>query len=145
MSRCSDGEGHGTASYALEAQTLLRSYESIATADVQRKVIHLIPTPPCDLLDIGAGTGRDAATFASRGHRVVAVEPTDELRTHAQALHPSARIDWVADGLPNLSVVRARGQAFDVVMMTAVWMHLEENERVRAMPFVAALVRAGAF
>jgi hypothetical protein len=31
-------------------------------------------------LDIGAGTGRDAAGFAALGHRVLAVEPTAALR-----------------------------------------------------------------
>ena len=96
-----------TTGYASEAPALLESYEDTATVDVPRQVIHLIPASPCDLLDIGAGTGRDAATFADKGHRVVAVEPTDALRTWAQALHPSQRIEWVADGLPDLPLMRA--------------------------------------
>jgi hypothetical protein len=29
------------------------------------------------------------------GHRVVAAEPTDELRGPAMALHPSPRIEWL--------------------------------------------------
>ncbi len=58
-------------------------------------------------------------------------------------LHPSARIDWLADTLPSLSLVRARGETFDAVLATAVWMHLDEGERAEAMPAIAPLVAPG--
>jgi hypothetical protein len=77
------------------------------------------------------------------GHQVVAVEPVDALREGAKTLHPSPRIEWLADGLPALAVLRARGETFDVVLLTAVWMHLDEAERAEAMPAVASLVRSG--
>ena len=35
------------------------------------------------------------------------------------------------------------GEQFDVVMLTAVWMHLDEAQRELAMPNVSALVRNG--
>ena len=44
----------------------------------------LIPATPSRVLDVGAGTGRDAAALAALGHSVVAVEPTPELRAHGQ-------------------------------------------------------------
>jgi ubiquinone/menaquinone biosynthesis C-methylase UbiE len=47
----------------------LKRYESISFADHHRLVMHLIPTAPSRVLDIGAGTGRDAAGFAALGHR----------------------------------------------------------------------------
>jgi 2-polyprenyl-3-methyl-5-hydroxy-6-metoxy-1,4-benzoquinol methylase len=108
-----------------------------------RSVIHLIPTIPGRVLDIGAGTGRDAAGFAGMGHSVVAVEPTEELRRGAMLLHPSAMIEWVDDSLPDLAIMRGHGEEFDVVMMTAVWMHLDAQQRRRAMPNVAASMRNG--
>src|SRR5438093_11018060 len=95
------------------------------------------------VLDIGAGTGADAAWLAGLGHRVVAVEPTDGLRLPGMALHPSALITWVNDSLPHLVMTRKRGQKFDLVMITAVWMHLDELERQQAMPKVASLIRRG--
>jgi SAM-dependent methyltransferase len=58
-------------------------------------------------------------------------------------LHPSSMIEWVDDSLPDLAAVRARGEAFDAVMLTAVWMHLDELQRRQAMPNIAALVRNG--
>ena len=39
--------------------------------------------------------------------------------------------------------MRVRGEEFDVVMLTAVWMHLDELQRRQAMPNVSALVRNG--
>jgi SAM-dependent methyltransferase len=133
----------GTEGYADEAEQLFRRYESIPAADAHRAVLHLIPTAPCSVLDIGSGTGRDAAWFASMGHRVVAVEPTDATRLPAMALHPSPQIEWLDDSLPELALVRTRGENFDLVMLTAVWMHLDAQQRQRAMPNLAALVREG--
>ena len=131
----------GTEGYAEEADALVGQYESISFAEAHRHVLHLIPSAPCRVLDIGAGTGRDAAAFAAMGHAVVAVEPTAELRARAAALHPSPRIEWLDDGLPDLA--RLAGWNFDVVMLTAVWMHLDEGQRRRAMPRVARLMRGG--
>jgi SAM-dependent methyltransferase len=133
----------GTEGYAEEAEALTVQYESITFAQAQSSILHLIPPHPCRVIDIGAGTGRDAAGFAALGHQVLAVEPTDALRSRAQALHPHPDIEWLNDSLPDLARVTARGETFDVVMLTAVWMHLDETQRRRAMPNVASLVSPG--
>ena len=65
------------------------------------------------------------------------------MRAHGQRLHPSPAIEWLDDSLPELARVRARNRRFDLVMMTAVWMHLDEAERTRAMASVAGLVAPG--
>ena len=78
----------GTEHYAEDAPELLKRYESLSFADHHRSVIHLIPTTPGRVLDIGAGTRRYAAGFVALGHTVVAVEPTEELRRGAMASHP---------------------------------------------------------
>src|SRR3954453_11536769 len=41
-------------------RTLVPRYEGLRFEDVQREVIHLFPAPPAQVLDVGAGTGRDA-------------------------------------------------------------------------------------
>jgi SAM-dependent methyltransferase len=133
----------GTEGYADEAEDLFKRYEGIPAADAHRAVRHLIPAAPSRVLDIGSGTGRDAAWFASMGHRVVAVEPTDALRLPAMVLHPSPQIEWLNDSLPELALVRRRGERFDLAMLTAVWMHLDARRRQCAMPNLAALVREG--
>ena len=133
----------GTEGYADQADALMRQYESISFADAHASFMHLLPRSPARVLDIGAGTGRDAAGFAALRHAVTAVEPTMELRTRATGLHASPRIEWLDDSLPELSLLNERGETFDVVMLTAVWMHLDEQQRRQAMPRVAALVRPG--
>lgn len=133
----------GTEGYADEAEELFTLYESIPAAEAHRAVLHLIPAPPASVLDIGSGTGRDAAWFAARGHHVVAIEPTDAMRVPAMALHSSPRIEWLNDSLPDLAIMRARGETFDLVMLTAVWMHLDQVQRRQAMPNLASLVGDG--
>jgi SAM-dependent methyltransferase len=133
----------GTEGYADEASALVEQYESISFEDVHRHFLHLIPSVPSLALDIGAGTGRDAAALAAMGHRVIAVEPTAELRAEAARLHLSPNIEWMDDGLPELGVISARPERFDLIMLTAVWMHLDEEQRRTAMPVVARLLRSG--
>lgn len=135
--------GRGNEGYAEEADELTRQYESVRFVDVHRYVLHLLPRTPSDVVDIGAGTGRDASALAAMGHRVVAVEPTAEFRERAARLHPSPRIEWVSDHLPNLPVLARRGRQFDVVMLTGVWIHLDPGQRREAMPRVASILRAG--
>jgi hypothetical protein len=77
---------------------------------------------------------------AAQGHQVVAVEPTGALREYGITHHPSPLIQWVNDALPRLALVAARKHEFSLVMLTAVWMHLDENERRDAMPVIAALL-----
>jgi SAM-dependent methyltransferase len=129
----------GTEGYADQAEALVGQMDGVRFADLHRPILHMIPRAPCPVLDIGAGTGRDAAALAALGHHVVAVEPTTELRRHAIALHASPSIEWLDDSLPHLAVLLARGQRFDLVMLTAVWMHLDEDQRRQAMPNLATL------
>jgi SAM-dependent methyltransferase len=133
----------GTEGYAEEAESLVAQYERAPFSELHAHILHLIPARPGTILDIGSGTGRDAAAFAAMGHRVVAVEPTAKLRTAAMELHPSPRIEWLDDSLPRLENLTASRELFDVVMLTAVWMHLDRQQRGQAMPRVARLLRSG--
>lgn len=129
----------GSRGYAEQAEALVARYETIDFTAKHRAVLEMLP-PPGAAIDIGAGSGADAAWLAARGWRVVAVEPTAAMRTRAIALHPTPAIEWIDDSLPVLAVVAALRRTFDLVMLTAVWMHLDEDERRVAMRNVAALV-----
>jgi SAM-dependent methyltransferase len=130
----------GTRGYNEHAAALVEKYESIPFEDKYRAEIKLLPATPGYVLDVGAGTGADAAWLASRGHRVLAVEPTAPFRQTGATLHPSPLIEWLDDHLPDLMQVRARGARFDAILLTAVWMHLDADERARAMAVVASLL-----
>lgn len=138
-----EAKASGTEGYAEEAEDLFKRYESISGAETHKAVLHLIPTAPAHILDVGAGTGRDAAWFASMGHRVTAVEPTEAMRLPAMKLHPSPLIEWLDDSLPELALVCSRGEPFDLILLSAVWMHFDAAQRREAMASLAALLRRG--
>lgn len=133
----------GTRGYAAAASKLFARYESFGFEHAHAAVLHLIPTAPGRVLDIGAGAGRDAAYLAAKGHRVVAVEPTGALRMRAAALHKSPAIEWADDGLPDLERIVARSERFELILLSAVWMHLDADERRAAMPVIAGRLAPG--
>jgi SAM-dependent methyltransferase len=129
--------------YADDAEEFVRRYEAISCAEMYSVVAHLFPKKAGRLIDIGAGTGRDAAWFAARGFEVVAVEPVAEFRTAGVSLHRSRRIAWLNDTLPELDLALQNGDTFDVVLVSGVWQHLDTQQRRVAMPNLAALVAPG--
>jgi SAM-dependent methyltransferase len=130
----------GTQGYDQDVEAFFARADSIAFAEKYAPVLSLLPGAPSRILDIGAGSGRDAADFAAQGHTVLAVEPTPVLLAGAIARHAHPAIAWLEDGLPDLAAVRARGETFDLILLSAVWMHLDSDQRRRAMPNVAALL-----
>ncbi|MEV7071600.1 class I SAM-dependent methyltransferase [Streptomyces sp. NPDC091972] len=103
--------------YAESAERLGRVYESVSLEDVHGALLDLLPPAPARVLDVGAGTGRDAAAPAGRGYTVDAAEPVAELRRVAERLHPGSGVTWRAGALPEIPGVRG---PYDVVLLTAV-------------------------
>jgi len=130
----------GTEGYAEQATVLIDRYNSEAFPHKHRHVLHLIPNGPGRALDVGSGTGTDAAWLAHIGYHVVAVEPVLAFREAAARIHTSASIEWLDDALPELARVAARGTRFNLVMLTAVWMHLNPAERARAFMALRVLL-----
>jgi SAM-dependent methyltransferase len=119
------------------------AYEAFGFEQIHAGALPFLPARPGLLLDVGAGSGRDAAWFAARGWEVVAVEPAAALRQEAARLHPLPAIRWIDDRLPALAQVHRLGLAFDLIWVSAVWMHMPPEERGRAMRKLATLLRPG--
>lgn len=81
-------EGYATAATA----DLIAAYDGLSPEGIYEHVIDLFPSRDAKVADIGAGTGRDAAWFAGKGHDVLAIEPVRELREAGQALHTAKNI-----------------------------------------------------
>lgn len=124
--------------YVDAADDQIARMEAIDTARLLSPVASVLGRPD-RMLDVGAGTGRNAAWFAERGSRAVAVEPVAELRRAGQARHGSA-VRWIDDRLPALATVRAEGERFDLILLSAVWQHLDAPDRAAAMPGLADLL-----
>jgi len=126
--------------YEQHAERLVSQYESLSFQDVHAGLLDLLPAPGGTVLDVGAGSGRDAAWFAANGYDVVAVEPSDAMLTHARKLHPSSRIHWLSDSLPDLANVRRLGLSFDLILLSAIWMHIPPAARQRSLRKLATLL-----
>ena len=129
--------------YDSHADEVVERYESLDFEQVHGWQRYALPDPPATVLDIGAGSGCDAAWLARRGHEVVAIEPSSSMRERAQSLHRSSPITWMDDRLPGLARITRTGLSFDVILLSAVWMHLPEADRPRAFRKIINLLRPG--
>jgi SAM-dependent methyltransferase len=129
--------------YNERASELSQRYEALAAEKIHAWLVPSLPTSPALVLDIGAGSGRDAAWLVSRGLEVVAIEPSAGMLLEAQRLHPLPSIRWLSDSLPSLEKVLRLGLSFDLILLSAVWMHVPVGDRSRAFRKLITLVKPG--
>lgn len=125
------------------AETYISRYEQARTEDIHAEWLPLLSGTKQLILDIGAGSGRDAEWFAEQGHEVVAVEPSNEMRMRAEEIHPHPAVQWIDDQLPSLQAVHELGYRYDVILLSAVWMHVPPSQRNRAFRKLSELLRPG--
>lgn len=125
--------------YAQNADALIGRYESVSFETIHADLIRHLPVEPGAALDVGAGSGRDAAWLAKRGWSIVAVEPSASLREGARHLHPEVAIEWIEDALPDLRSTRALARKFDLMLLSAVWMHVPPEAEEPALSVLAEL------
>jgi protein-L-isoaspartate O-methyltransferase len=133
------------AAYDGQADLLADRYKAVSSERMLAPVLSAVPRDGQGrlALDVGAGTGRDAAWLASLGYEVVAAEPAAGMRRVAAAGHGDLGIRWIDDALPALDRVHGLGLAFDVVLLSAVWQHVAAPDRPRAFRKLVTLLRPG--
>lgn len=130
--------------YDAAAEDLADSYEAIPFEQAHPFLLTALRSqPPKNILDVGAGTGRDAAFMASLGHKVTAIEPSDKMRQLARATHADVAVTWTDDTLPALVTQQPRLGAFNYIVLSAVWMHVHPTDRSKAMERIADLLAPG--
>ncbi|WP_074374233.1 class I SAM-dependent methyltransferase [Vibrio spartinae] len=125
--------------YNQNANSLATQYNSLSFEDVHGCWRDFWPGCGERVLDVGAGSGRDACWMAARGCAVVAVEPAALMRAEGQRLTGDA-VKWLDDGLPELAQLSRHKHPFDVILVSAVWMHLTPEQRQQALGHLAALL-----
>ena len=132
------------ASYDVAARVLAPEYESLSFEEIHAPILDLLPECAGCILDVGAGTGRDAAWFAANGHNVVAVEPSAQFREAGKERHRSPDIRWMDDTLPSLEKVLRSKLTFNLIWVSAVWMHVPRSVRARAFRKLVSVMSPGA-
>lgn len=123
--------------YDAHARELADGYEGLDAAQTHPRLFSMLAgVKGARILDVGAGTGRDAAALAALGHHVTAVEPSSAMLRLARALHPGNDILWLSDAMPSLARVRG---TYDVVLLSAVWMHVPPADRAAALSRIVDL------
>ena len=130
--------------YDSNVDLMVNRYERFSFSEIHENLLEHLPTKrPCTALDIGSGTGRDAAALAELGIDVTAVEPSDAVRKKAKELHPHPRVDWVKDSLPKLQTILKIGSRYDLILLSAVWMHIAPSSREKAFRRLVTLLNPG--
>ena len=135
-------------SYDRAAAKLAAVYNGMASESVLPGFAERLPVPSpgkiLRALDLGCGSGRDAHWLAERGFEVVAVDGAAEMIAQARDKKSHPRVTYMQDFMPGIDNVRALGRTFDVVLMSAVWMHLDGGERETMMDNIRALTNDNA-
>ena len=133
--------------YEAHAENLADGYETLSFETAHPALVSLIQSRflnrKISALDVGAGTGRDASWFAERGDRIVAVEPSPAMQRIGKQLHPAPQIEWRTDSLPDLGQTVVSGEKFDLILLSAVWMHVEPTKRQQSIKTLISLLKPG--
>ena len=142
--------------YSENAKELSQQYLSKTFDEVHKSWSQFIPSiignSNARILDLGAGSGRDAkhlAELAAKTHntknniQILAVEPAQELSIIGQDTTQSLNVKWLEDSLPSLSSVTKQEVSFDLIILSAVWMHIPPSDRARSIRKLANLLKPG--
>jgi len=126
--------------YHQNALDLTERYE---TADVAAMHAHLLEafTRSSKLLEIGCGSGRDAAFMVSNGYDVTAVDGSQAMIDAAQELHPelsdSLHVVLLPDGLEEFT------ETYDGIYSVATLMHLDNEQIESSIQHISNLLKTG--
>ena len=128
------------------AEKLAQGYKSIDRRAFHKKLFDYLEDASAHkkrlhILDIGCGSGDDAALMANLGHSVVGIEPSD-LRKIAIRDHSHDNVQYRKGQLPALDTLEPN-EKFDLVMMSAVWQYIDPAERVASLVSIAQHLNPG--
>lgn len=126
--------------YSEHADAFFNQYSSVDFEQVHKDWFEQLPNQGV-ALDAGCGSGRDALYLANKGLTVVAVEPATSLLEKAKQHNNHANISWLSDQLPELNSVLNLQLKFDLILLSAVWMHIPQSHRERAFRKLSNLLK----
>lgn len=125
--------------YTEHATEVARRYESV-DSPVERYFAQAFTTG-ARVLDVGCGSGRDAARLLASGYDAYGIEPVEALRQAAVAAHPELAGRIAEGGLPRTGA--AFGGEFDGILCSAVLMHVPDSDLLDAALAMRRLLKPG--
>lgn len=136
LSDCLDAPDY----YDRDAAGFAARYDSVSFEDVHPLLSRYLPASG-RVLDVGAGSGRDARAMAARGLEVTAVEPSAGLRAIGAA--NSSGIRWIDDRLPHLSRLAGKAGQYDFILCSAVLMLVPPGDLAPSLATMGAMLGEG--
>ncbi|MBB1274319.1 bifunctional 2-polyprenyl-6-hydroxyphenol methylase/3-demethylubiquinol 3-O-methyltransferase UbiG [Psychromonas sp. SR45-3] len=137
--------------YNKNAEQLAELYLSKTFEQVHQSWLsYLTPvlnTKDARILDLGAGAGRDSKYMAEQGAKnnvsITAIEPALTLAQLGKHQTQDLNVRWLQDSLPDLHAVTKQEVSFDLILLSAVWMHIPDSQRARSLRKLANLLKPG--
>jgi SAM-dependent methyltransferase len=127
--------------YDENADDLFPRYRALESKDVLKDVLSHVPTKPSLVADIGSGSGRDSKWLAELGHTVISVEPSLGLRSKALEGGMPPNVVYVDSHLPRLPGLDVFVERYDLILCSAVWMHLDAHDRQISLARIYSLLK----
>jgi len=142
--------------YNNSVKEITRQYLSLSFEDVHSHwTYHLqsaLKKQNVAILDVGAGAGRDVSYIAklatqyssnTSNPNIYAVEPAIEMLKIGRTTTQNQNVHWLQDALPSLDKTTKLEISFDLILLSAVWMHILPSNRARSMRKLANLLKPG--
>jgi SAM-dependent methyltransferase len=131
------------AQYDRRAREMCLRYEAAEMPDLHARLVSILPPPGTAVLEIGCGSGRDAAFLQSCGYVVTGVDASAAMVAEAVRIHPelTGRLSSAAFPLPRHSPLLRR--TFDAVVSVALFMHVPDVDLGPAAAQIRTLLRPG--
>ena len=111
--------------YLNNSEELTKQYESAKVADLHKKLLSCFKKET-NLLEIGCGSGRDAAFMLKHGYKITGIDGSQEMIDMAIMYHPELKEHLFLEELPH--DLTFENCSFDGVYSIAVLMHFELSD-----------------
>jgi len=111
--------------YGKNSREITEKYENLDMENLHQKLIEVFSKKD-NLLELGCGSGRDAAYLISRGYNVTVSDGSQNMLNEAFKLHPELTKNYCIIRLPNKFLYPK--ESFSGVYAIAVLMHLKIQE-----------------
>lgn len=128
--------------YQRHADDLAARYEQADVGELQTSLLEHLPSQGT-VLEVGCGTGRDAAFLIEQGFEVTAVDASLQMLAVAVRQHPELKGHTFCAELPFQDRHPLLSRRFDAIISIALLMHVSDQDVSRAAHQFAELLNPG--